>query len=71
LTVTDPELIETFDNFAFDEVLRHGNLDARTRLMAFRSIAHGGKTSGIGLPASPTAYLSETRNLFRAVQYYG
>jgi 4-carboxymuconolactone decarboxylase len=31
--VTDPELIETFDNFAFDEVLRHGNLDARTRLM--------------------------------------
>jgi 4-carboxymuconolactone decarboxylase len=34
LTVTDPELIETFDNFAFDEVLRHGSLDARTRLMA-------------------------------------
>jgi 4-carboxymuconolactone decarboxylase len=34
LAVTDPELIETFDNFAFDEVLRHGNLDARTRLMA-------------------------------------
>ena len=33
LTVTDPELIETFDNFAFDEVLSHGNLDARTRLM--------------------------------------
>jgi len=33
LAVTDPELIETFDNFAFDELLRHGNLDARTRLM--------------------------------------
>ena len=33
LAVTDPELIETFDNFAFDEVLRHGNLDRRTRLM--------------------------------------
>jgi len=33
LAVTDPELIETFDNFAFDEVMRHGNLDARTRLM--------------------------------------
>lgn len=31
--VTDPELIEIFDNFAFDEVLRHGNLDIRTRLM--------------------------------------
>jgi len=33
LAVTDPELIETFDNFAFDEVLNHGSLDARTRLM--------------------------------------
>jgi 4-carboxymuconolactone decarboxylase len=32
LSVTDPELIETFDNFAFDEVLRHGSLDTRTRL---------------------------------------
>jgi 4-carboxymuconolactone decarboxylase len=33
LAVTDPELIEIFDNFAFDEVLRHGSLDVRTRLM--------------------------------------
>jgi 4-carboxymuconolactone decarboxylase len=33
LRVTDPELIEYFDNFAFDEVLRHGDLDTRTRLM--------------------------------------
>jgi len=33
LAVTDPELIEIFDNFAFDEVLRHGRLDARLRLM--------------------------------------
>jgi len=33
LAVTDPELIEMFDNFAFDEVLRHGSLDIRTRLM--------------------------------------
>ena len=33
LAVTDPELIEIFDNFAFDELLRHGRLDARTRLM--------------------------------------
>jgi len=33
LAVTDPELIEYFDNFAFDEVLRHGDLDPRTRLM--------------------------------------
>ena len=34
LARTDPELIEYFDNFAFDEVLRHGSLDIRTRLMA-------------------------------------
>jgi len=33
LAVTDPEFIELFDNFAFDEVLRHSKLDNRTRLM--------------------------------------
>jgi 4-carboxymuconolactone decarboxylase len=33
LKVTDPELIELFDNFAFDEVVSYGNLDIRTRLM--------------------------------------
>ena len=33
LARTDPEFIEYFDNFAFDEVLRHGELDTRTRLM--------------------------------------
>ena len=33
LKVTDPELIEVFDNFAFDEVLSYGNLDTKTRLM--------------------------------------
>lgn len=34
LAVTDPELIEYFDNFAFDEVLQHtGEVDERTRLM--------------------------------------
>jgi 4-carboxymuconolactone decarboxylase len=33
LMETDPELIEVFDNFAFDEVLAYGNLEPRTRLM--------------------------------------
>src|SRR6195952_1686238 len=33
LQVTDPELIEVFDNFAFDEVLQYGDLGTRTRLM--------------------------------------
>jgi len=32
LAVTDPDLVETFGNFAFDEVLRDSKLDARTRL---------------------------------------
>ncbi|OUQ51659.1 carboxymuconolactone decarboxylase [Alistipes sp. An116] len=30
---TDPDLIEVFDNFAFDEVLNYGNLDTKTRIM--------------------------------------
>ena len=33
LAATDPELIETFDNFAFDEALRDSKLDVKTRLM--------------------------------------
>ncbi len=33
LKVRDPELIEIFDNWAFDEVLRDEVLDSRTRLM--------------------------------------
>jgi 4-carboxymuconolactone decarboxylase len=31
---TDPEFIERFDNFAFDEVVNNDNLDDRTRFMA-------------------------------------
>jgi 4-carboxymuconolactone decarboxylase len=30
---TDPELIEVFDNFAFDDVIKHDSMDARTRVM--------------------------------------
>ncbi|MEV7136435.1 carboxymuconolactone decarboxylase family protein [Arthrobacter sp. NPDC093128] len=33
LTQTDPELIEYFNNFTFDEVQSHGTLNSRTRLM--------------------------------------
>lgn len=33
LKITDPELIEVFDNFAFDEILSYGNLNKKTRLM--------------------------------------
>ncbi len=31
---TDPEFTERFDNFAFDEVVNHDDLDGRTRFMA-------------------------------------
>ncbi len=37
LKVTDPELIEVFDNFAFDEVISYGNLDTKTRMMVILS----------------------------------
>jgi len=30
---TDPEFIEMFDNWAFDEVISYGNLDTKTRVM--------------------------------------
>jgi 4-carboxymuconolactone decarboxylase len=33
LAETDPELVEIFDNWAFDEVLRDETLDVRTRVM--------------------------------------
>jgi 4-carboxymuconolactone decarboxylase len=33
LQITDPELIEVFDNFAFDEVIGYGDLDTKTRVM--------------------------------------
>lgn len=33
LETTDPELVEIFGNFAFDEVLEYGNLDTKTRVM--------------------------------------
>jgi len=31
LARTDPQLVEIFDNFAFDEVLAHDDFDPRTR----------------------------------------
>lgn len=37
LKETDPELVEFFDNFAFDEVISYGNLDTKTRLMVILS----------------------------------
>ena len=43
---TDPELIQIFDNWAFDEVLRYGNIDTKTRVMMIMgsTIAQGALT---------------------------
>lgn len=42
LKVTDPELIEIFDNFAFDEVIAHSNLDTKIRVMLILAATIGG-----------------------------
>ncbi|MCC8170982.1 MAG: carboxymuconolactone decarboxylase family protein [Parabacteroides sp.] len=34
---TDPELVEVFGNFAFDEVLQYGDLDRKTRMLVTMS----------------------------------
>jgi 4-carboxymuconolactone decarboxylase len=60
LARTDPELVERFDNFAFEEVLADSDLDIRTRLMVqmasliacqavgeFRVMAGAGLTVGL------------------------
>jgi len=49
LKVTDPELIEIFDNFAFDEVLRHSSLDDRTRLMVLPFIGYPRTLNALGV----------------------
>lgn len=43
---TDPELIEIFDNWAFDEVVGHGDIDTKTRVMMIMgsTIAQGAIT---------------------------
>jgi Uncharacterized conserved protein, contains double-stranded beta-helix domain len=43
---TDPELIEIFDNFAFDEVINYGNIDTKTQVMMIMgsTIAQGALT---------------------------
>jgi len=42
LKATDPELIELFDNFAFDEVIAHSGLDTKTRTMLVLAALIGG-----------------------------
>lgn len=41
LKVTDPELIEIFDNFAFDEIVAETRLDTKTRLIVILASTMG------------------------------
>jgi 4-carboxymuconolactone decarboxylase len=77
LAMTDPELVEVFDNFAFDEVLRHSDLDARTRLMVQLAAligAHALSEYRVMLGAALTAGVApvEAREIvYQAVPYAG
>lgn len=44
LKVTDPELIELFDNFAFDDVLQYGKLDVKLRMKVILAAMIGMQT---------------------------
>lgn len=78
LAVTDPELIEYFDNFAFDEVLRHtGSIDEHTRLMtqlaamiAVGAVAEYRVMLGAALTAGITP-IEAKEIVYQAVPYAG
>ena len=77
LAVTDPEFIEFFDNFAFDEVLQHGNLERRVRLMvqlaaiiASQAVQEYRVMLGAALAAGVTP-VEAKEILYQAVAYVG
>ena len=77
LAVTDPEFIEVFDNFAFDEVLRDSSLDVRTRLMvqlssiiASQAVNEYRAMLGAALTAGVTP-LEAKEIVYQAVPYVG
>ena len=73
----DPELFEIFDNFALGEVLGHGGLDARTRLMCIlaSNVASQGRAAfratldaALGTGVTP---VEVKEVLYQAVPYVG
>lgn len=73
----DPELFEIFDNFALGEVLGHGGLDARTRLMCIlaSNVASQGRAAfratldaALGAGVTP---VEVKEVLYQAVPYVG
>lgn len=74
---TDPEFIEYFDNFAFDEVINNDNTDDRTRMIAILSALLGCQgidefkimlSSALNVGVSPVE-IKET--VYQAVAYLG
>jgi 4-carboxymuconolactone decarboxylase len=64
LKVTDPELIEVFDNFAFDEVLQYGELDIKLRIKVILAAMIAMQTLSeykvmLGAALSAISYLNE------------
>lgn len=77
LPQTDPELVEYFDNFAFDEVLGQGGLDERTRLLAVLAAlvacqAQGEYRAMLGAALDNQVSPTEVKELlYQAVAYLG
>jgi len=74
---TDPELIEIFDNWAFDEVIRYGSIDTKTKVMMIlgSTIAQGALTeyktfvnAGLNVGVTPVE-IKEI--LYQSVAYVG
>jgi len=77
LAVSDPELVEIFDNFAFDEIRRRSRLDERTRLMiqlaamiACQAVREYGVVLGAALTVGVTP-VEIKEILYQAVPYVG
>jgi 4-carboxymuconolactone decarboxylase len=77
LAVTDPEFVELFDNFAFDEVIAHGGLSTRARstvtlaaLIAMQTVNEYRVMLGAALTVGVTP-VEAKEILYQAVPYVG
>ena len=77
LSKTDPEFIECFDNFAFDEVVSSDDLDDKTRFMAILSTligCQGVDEYRVILPAAfnfGVTYIEAKEIVYQAAAYLG
>jgi 4-carboxymuconolactone decarboxylase len=77
LCITDPELIEIFDNFAFDEVLAHTQMEPRTRILMILAALIGSQAlSEYKIMAAAALHIGATpveikEILYQSVPYVG